>query len=200
MQDACGDCLRQIQCEITGASCPKLDALIHKFDTNGRTTMTNPGKNSATPKPVVEAADKTINTEEPTVPAQQAASPNIETNTDRVVDHNRNTIFAGTSDEIVAWLNENAPMIYVIQPVDGPDLITSVDYLKKHQPKLSVVQRAKAAAEKLGKNHKAMLILGASVVAVGLAVKNSRKDMKVEVLDDEDNTINGIGDEAPDSV
>jgi hypothetical protein len=164
--------------------------------------MTNPAKNSATPKTVAEAAEKqTAPIEETVVPAQ-ATSPKTETNTDKVVDHTNKTLFAGTTSEIVAWLTERSEMVYAIRLSGSNDLTSSIDYLKKHQEKLSPVQRLKAAAEKLGKNRKAMLILGASAVVAGLAVKNSRKAVKVEVLDEDDTTINGVGedDETPDSL
>lgn len=155
--------------------------------------MTTNGKNSATPKNVADAvAEKqSLPVEEPIVPAQQAASPNVGTNTDRVVDHTNKTLFAGTSDEIVDWLNEHSPMIYAIQPVDHPDLITSIDYLKKHQAKPSLIQRAKTAAEKLTKNRKAMLFLGGAAIVAGLAVKNNRRKTVAteETLDDIEDTV-----------
>jgi signal recognition particle subunit SEC65 len=76
MQDACGDCLRQIVCEVTGASCPKLDALVPKIDSKtqeGDTIMSNTAKNTtpATPKTVAEAVAA-----EKTVPAQ-ATEPKV---------------------------------------------------------------------------------------------------------------------------
>lgn len=204
MQETCRNCLAQEVCDITGGVCKKMDALFtqRKSVTNGRTTMTNPAKNSATPKTVAEAAEKqTAPIEETVVPAQ-ATSPKTETNTDKVVDHTNKTLFAGTTSEIVAWLTERSEMVYAIRLSGSNDLTSSIDYLKKHQEKLSPVQRLKAAAEKLGKNRKAMLILGASAVVAGLAVKNSRKAVKVEVLDEDDTTINGVGedDETPDSL
>jgi phenylpyruvate tautomerase PptA (4-oxalocrotonate tautomerase family) len=200
MQDACRNCLAQEKCDITGGVCQKMDALFaqRKSVTNGRKTMTTP-KNSATPKTVTEAVEKqALPAEENTVPAQKAASPKVEMNTDRVVDHTNKILFAGTPSEIVDWLNQHSTMIYAIRLADHPDLITSVDYVKKHQKKISLVQRIKASADKLKKNRKAMLILGASAVVAGLAVKNSRKVVvKVEDVDSEDTAIDG---DIPDSL
>jgi cobalamin biosynthesis Mg chelatase CobN len=80
MPDACGDCLRQLVCEVTGASCPKLAALIQKLDHDssnqeGDTTMTNTAKNSGTPKTVAEAvAAAKKNNDDATVPAQATST------------------------------------------------------------------------------------------------------------------------------
>lgn len=82
MPDACGDCLRQLVCEVTGASCPKLDALIQKLDDSknqeGDTTMSNNAKNTATPKTVAQAVAAEKNAEDATVPAQATAEPKVE--------------------------------------------------------------------------------------------------------------------------
>lgn len=162
--------------------------------------MTNTNKNSATPKDVAAKVTTEVKNAETTVPAQ-AANSNTEKNVDRVVDHTNKTLFSGTQAEIVDWLNEHSPMLYVIQPADHPDLVSSVDYLKKHQAKLSPVQRIKAAAEKLGKNRKAMLIIGASAVAVGLAAKNRRKEeVVVETLDDVEVTVDNPDDNPDDTT
>lgn len=188
MQDACGDCLRKIQCEITGASCPKLDALIHKLDTNGRTTMTNPTK-----KPVTETSVK-----ETDVPAQ-ATAKTWDLKGDKVLDNAGKVLFAGTPEEVKNWLLKQPTMIYAVRQMKNNDLVVSTEYVQEGSPKPSTLQRAKTAVEKFSKNQKAMFILGASIAAVGLAVKNSRKVVQVDALDEEDDTSTGV-DETPDSL
>lgn len=71
MENTCRDCLAQDVCEITGASCRKMGALVdqRKQIRNGRTTMTNTAKNSVTPKTVSEKASEP-KIDETTVPAQ----------------------------------------------------------------------------------------------------------------------------------
>lgn len=140
MQDACtdssgkNDCLWRVKCNITGASCPKMDALFQKLDTEQETkNMTNTAKNTAaaaTPKDVKEKV------EEKTVPAQATAESKVEKQ-------------------------------------DG----------EKSKPTL--VQRAKAAAEKLKKNKKALLILTGAAVVVGLTIKNNRKAVTAETAEGE---------------
>lgn len=80
MPDACGDCLRQLVCDVTGASCPKLDALVQKLDDRknqeGETTMSNTAKNP-TPKTVAQAVAAEKKAEDATVPAQ-ATEPKVE--------------------------------------------------------------------------------------------------------------------------
>lgn len=156
MQDACtdssgkNDCLWRVVCNITGASCPKMDALFKKLDTEQETkNMTNTAKNtaaaSATPKDVKEKV------EEKTVPAQaQATEPKVEEQ-------------------------------------DG-EQTPAADEKKKP----SLVQRAKVAAEKLKQNKKALLILTGAAVVVGLTIKNNRKAVAAEPLDEVEGPINGV--------
>ncbi|QJD49771.1 hypothetical protein SEA_CLUBPENGUIN_47 [Streptomyces phage ClubPenguin] len=156
MEDTCRNCLAQDVCDITGASCKKMDALFAQRKTirNGRTTMSNTAKNSAaaTPKDVKEKV------EEKTVPAQATAEPKVEQQ-------------------------------------DG-EQTPAADEKKKP----SLVQRAKAAAEKLKQNKKALLILTGAAVVVGLTIKNNRKAVAVEPLDEAEGPINGVESADPDDT
>lgn len=58
--------------------------------------------------------------------------------------------------------------------------------------KPSVVQRLKAVAVKLKRNKKAMLIIGGAVVVVGLTIKNNRKAVSVEPLDEAEGPVVGV--------
>jgi hypothetical protein len=69
----------------------------------------------------------------------------------------------------------------------------------KGTDKLSLVQRFKTATGKLAKNRKALLLLGASAVIAGLAVKNSRKAI-VMMDDTADETATDDIDETSDSL
>lgn len=55
--------------------------------------------------------------------------------------------------------------------------------------KLTLLQRAKATAEKLKQNKKALLILTGAAVVVGLTIKNNRKVVAAESQDTEDVTV-----------
>jgi hypothetical protein len=67
--------------------------------------------------------------------------------------------------------------------------------------KLTLVQRAKALAEKLKQNKKAVLILTGAAVVVGLTIKNNRKAVSVEPLDEAEGPVIGTeGSENPDDT
>lgn len=199
MQDACtdssgkNDCLWRVVCNITGASCPKMDALFHKLDTEQEKKMTNPAKNTtaaATPKDVKEKV------EEKTVPAQATGEKTAkEAQLDKVLDNSGKVLFSGTPDEVRAWLNERTAMIYAVRQAHNNDLIISTEYVEQGPLKLSLVQRAKSKAEKLKKNRKAQLLLAGAVFCAGMAIKNARfnrKAVAAEVLDPEDTTTIGV--------
>jgi hypothetical protein len=62
------------------------------------------------------------------------------------------------------------------------------------EEKTTLVKRAKAAAEKLKSNKKAMFFLAGAAVVIGLTIKNNRKAVKVEVVDPEDTSVEGVDD------
>lgn len=70
----------------------------------------------------------------------------------------------------------------------------SVDDVKVDvkEAKLTVVKRLKSVTEKLAKNKKAMILLGGAAVVAGLAIKNNRKALAGEPLDEEDDTVIGV--------
>jgi hypothetical protein len=68
------------------------------------------------------------------------------------------------------------------------------------EKKPSLVQRAKAAAEKLKQNKKALLILTGAAVVVGLTIKNNRKAVAVEPLDEAEDSVNGVEPTNPDDT
>jgi hypothetical protein len=80
MQNFCGDCLSKDVCDITGASCKKMDALVNqrKLLNNGRTTIMSNTPKNVTPKTVADKAAEPQTVEEKTVPAQ-ATEPKVET-------------------------------------------------------------------------------------------------------------------------
>jgi hypothetical protein len=167
------DCLWRVKCNITGASCPKMDAILQKLDdTETDNTMSNTAKNTpaATPKDVKDAV------EEKTVPAQATAPEDAKTGEqDKVLNNEGKVLYSGTPDEVKAWLDKQPSMIYVVRQATNNGLVVSSTYIEEGPLKLSLVQRAKAAAEKLKKNKKAMLIVAGAAVVVGLTVKNNRK-------------------------
>lgn len=153
MENTCRNCLAQDVCDITGASCKKMDALFaqHKTIRNGRTTMTNTAKNttaSTTPKDVKEKV------EEKTVPSQAT------------------------------------------EPKTGEKETKDA----QSEEKLTLVKRAKAAAEKLKQNKKALLILTGAAVVVGLTIKSNRKAVAVEPLGEAEGPINGVEGTDPDET
>lgn len=137
--------------------------------------MTNTAKNSAaTPKTVKEAVENKV--EETTVPAQATGGKTVkEDQLDKVLDNEAKVLFSGTPDEVRAWLNERPSMIYAVRKTNQDGLIISTMYVEEGPLKLSLVQRAKAAAEKLKQNKKALAILGGALVVAGLTIKNNRK-------------------------
>lgn len=159
------DCLWRVKCNITGASCPKMDAILTKLDTDKELKMSNTAKNTsaaATPKDVKDKV------EEKTVPAQNTAEHDVK---------------PGIADGIKTEETKDA----------------------QSEKKVSFVQRFKAVTEKLAKNKKAMILLGGAAVVAGLAIKNNRKALAGEPLDDEDTTVIGVEqptnpDDTPDSV
>jgi len=204
MQDACtdssgkNDCLWRVTCNITGASCPKMDALFKKLDTEKETkNMTNTAKNTAaaTPKDVKEKV------EEKTVPAQATAPENAKT--DKVVDNAGKTLFSGTPAEVKAWLLEQPTMVYAVRQASNNDLVLSTVYVEAGPLKLTLVQRAKAAAEKLKKNKRSQLLLAGAVVCAGIAVKNARYNRKAadaEPLDEVEGPVVGVEPVDPDET
>lgn len=148
MPDACGDCLRQLVCEVTGASCPKLDALVQKLDhdsntSRGETTMSNTAKNSGTPKTVAEAVAAAKDAKnDATVPAQAK------------------------------------------EPQDGVKVETKSE--GQTDAKKSVVQRAKAVAEKLKENRGLMAGLGFAAGFVSAIVVTKRRSAAAFQTDDSD--------------
>lgn len=198
------DCLWRVKCNITGASCPKMDAILQKLDdTETDNNMTNPAKNTAaaTPKTVKEAVEG--KPDETTIPAQATAPE--DSKSDKVLDNAGKVLFSGTPDEVKTWLLKQPAMIYAVRQAKNNDLVVSTVYVEEGPLKLSLVQRAKAAAEKLKQNKKAMLIVAGAAVVVGLTVKNNRKAVSVETLDPEDDSVNGVGEdditpETPDSL
>lgn len=160
--------------------------------------MTSSPKN-VTPKTVAEAAEK--NNEETTVPAQATAEKSTKTEKpkgDQVLDNKGKVLFSGTPDEVRAWLKDQPTMIYAVRQERDGDLIISTEYVEAGPLKLSLVQRAKAAAEKLKKNKKAMAILGGAAVVVGLTIRNVRKEnreaVSAETLDEVEGPVIGIDD------
>ena len=79
MQKFCVDCLSKDVCDITGASCKKMDALVNqrKLLNNGRTTIMSNTPKNVTPKTVADKTAESQTGEEKTVPAQ-AAEPKAE--------------------------------------------------------------------------------------------------------------------------
>lgn len=206
MQDACtdssgkNDCLWRVKCNITGASCPKMDALLKQFDTTEQENkMSNPTKPAAaaTPKDVAEKV------EEKTVPAQATGEKSAkEDHTDKVLNNKGEVLFSGTPTEVKAWLLEQKPsMIYAVRQTSTNDLVISTEYTEEGPLKLSLVQRAKTAAEKLKKNKKAQVLLVGAVFCAGMAIKNSgynRKAVAVEPLDEAEGPVIGRDiDESP---
>lgn len=181
------DCLWRVKCNITGASCPKMDALIKKLDdTEQEEQMTNSPK--ATPKTATESK---LVEDEKTIPAQKTAKGS-EGQLDKVLDNAGKTLFSGTPAEVKAWLLEQPTKIYVVRQAKNDDLIVSTVYVEEESPKASLVQRAKQAAEKLKQNKRALAIIAGAAVVAGLAVKNSRKAVSVEPLDEAEGPINGV--------
>lgn len=152
--------------------------------------MTNSPK--ATPKDVKAATEGKV--EEKTVPAQATGEKTTtdEAGRDKVLDNAGKVLFSGTPAEVKAWLLEQPTKIYAVRQAKNNGLVVSTEYVEEPL-KLSLVQRAKQAAEKLKHNKRAMVIVAGAAVVVGLAVKNSRKAVAVEVLDPEDTTVNGVG-------
>lgn len=206
MQDSCGDCLSKVVCDITGASCQKMGALFtqRKQTLNGRTTMSNTPKNTEKQDVTVEAkaVDPKVEKESKTVPPQAAESKSGDLKSlDKVFDIKGDAVFSGTPDEVLAWLKERSNTTYAVRSSGRPDIMTSLDYTKRtaESEKPSLVQRLKAAAEKLKENKKAMVILGASAVIAGLAIKNNRK--KIPADDELEVTVETVeGDEPTDSL
>lgn len=188
MQEYCKDCLSREVCEISGGACQKMGALFiqRKSIANGRTTMSNTPK--ATSKTVTDASETKV--EEKTIPAQAKAEKNDEHDT--VLDNAGKILFSGAPDEVKAWLNKQPTMIYVVRQTKSNGLIVSTEYVEEGPLKLTLMQRAKAAAEKLKQNKKAVLILTGAAVVVGLTVKNNRKAVAVEPLGEAEGPINGV--------
>lgn len=191
MQDACtdssgkNDCLWRVVCNITGASCPKMDAILQNLDdTETDNAMSNSPKNTTatTPKDVKEKVEK-----DATVPAQPT-SPEDEKN-DKVLDNEGKVLFSGTPDEVKNWLLEQPTMVYAVRQAKSNDLVVSTVYMEEGPLKLSLVQRAKQAAEKLKKNKTAMVLVVGAAVVVGLTIKNNRKAVAVEALDEAEGSV-----------
>lgn len=146
--------------------------------------MTNTAKNSATPKTVKEAVENKV--EETTVPAQATGEKTVKDGQlDKVLDNAGKVLFSGTPDEVRAWLNEQPSMIYAVRQAKNNGLVVSTEYVEEGPLKLSLIQRAKAAAEKLKSNKKAMLFLGGAAVVVGLTIKSSRKAAAESIVEDD---------------
>lgn len=159
--------------------------------------MSNTPKN-VTPKTVAEqGAASNAETDElinKTIPAQTAATPEG----DQVLDNKGKVLFSGTPDEVKNWLLKQPTMVYVVRQSVDNGLVVSTTYMEEGPLKLSLVQRAKAAAEKLKKNKKAMAILGGAVVVAGLTVnanrKSKREAVSAEPLDEVEGPVIGIDD------
>lgn len=149
--------------------------------------MSNTSKNTPTPKTAAEQAkasnevtDAVIagaTTEEvaakvkKTIPSQSVNDDQL----DKVLNNAGETLFTGTPDEVRAWLNTQPSMIYAVRQSKKNGLVVSTEYVEETPLKLTLIQRAKAAAEKLKQNKKALVILGGALVVAGLTIKNNRK-------------------------